>query len=192
MDRTLSDLSQGPYALADYLEFILSSFFTPEMKNITEAADREYHFRPQLRFFLWSIPEDDHKVFMYDDFDQERFWPRDESNFNYLSGKNIGELENFITANLALLKREYNRSAIKRYIQLRQLNNKHRLMDGIIATEILAGDDEVLGSLSYKVRLRTAFAVGRTPEERLYIFNLLKDAYSKRSSYVHGRTQKKN
>jgi len=65
-----------------------------------------------------------------------------------------------------------------------------QIIDLIIALEALYGgsDSEAIG---YKIRLRAATYLSDSPEGRLEMFKLLKQAYDERSKVVHGCTRPK-
>jgi hypothetical protein len=64
------------------------------------------------------------------------------------------------------------------------------VIDLCIALEALLNDDP--GSLSYKLGMRAAILVGNTPNEKRHILDLVSDAYSFRSAFVHGGSSQKN
>jgi len=63
------------------------------------------------------------------------------------------------------------------------------VIDLCIALEALLNDDP--GSLSYKLGMRAAILVGNTPDEKRHIVDLISDAYSFRSAFVHGNSSSK-
>lgn len=76
-------------------------------------------------------------------------------------------------------------------VPIDRLNNaffkdpKDKLIDYMIAFEALFSEGS--GDLRYKISLRAARYLGRTPEERSKLFELFKLAYDVRSDIVHGR-----
>jgi len=64
------------------------------------------------------------------------------------------------------------------------------IIDLCIALEALLNDGP--GSVSYKLGMRAAILIGKTPEEKRHIVDLISDAYSLRSAFVHGATSKKS
>jgi hypothetical protein len=59
------------------------------------------------------------------------------------------------------------------------------IIDFVIALEALFVPDAA-GELSYQLRLNGARYLGETPEDRVRIFQLLKELYGLRSKLVHG------
>jgi hypothetical protein len=64
-----------------------------------------------------------------------------------------------------------------------------RLLDLIICLEALFGDDQ--GAAGYKIGLRSAVLIGNDHQERQEIFELVQQAYRRRSGLVHGGGKKR-
>ncbi len=64
------------------------------------------------------------------------------------------------------------------------------VIDLCIALEALLSGDP--GSLSYKLGMRAAILIGNTLDEKRHIVDLIADAYSFRSAFVHGNSSHKN
>ena len=82
---------------------------------------------------------------------------------------------------------EIHRIARQRFNEATQrADPEDTIIDLCIALEALLSEGS--GSLSYKLGMRAAILVGNTIEEKRYIVNLISDAYSMRSAFVHGNS----
>lgn len=187
-DSTINKLCSSPHELANFFGFIVSSYFKPKISSLFEKCDMEYHLRPQLTFYWASYIENSKKIIAFDDFDKEMHLPRTKSNIHRLNKKNVDGFFKYLEFHLRLLNHLYIKMAIDRYLEIRKTNSRYRLINGIIAIELLVGEDEIpsISSIAYKVALRTSFIVGNNVKERLELYNFLKRAYVSRSKLIHG------
>lgn len=93
-----------------------------------------------------------------------------------------------------ILKKEYHGHnyldiAIKRFnLGLEEQDSENKFIDFFVAFEALYLLENF--ELSFRLSLRTATLLGITSEEKNSIFQYMKDAYTLRSSIVHGKTPK--
>ena len=76
------------------------------------------------------------------------------------------------------------------FSRIGRMQTQDMILDCAIALEILYKLDG--SELSYKLGTRAAYLLGNTPQERMAIFNKIKDFYKIRSAIVHGNRKHNN